>query len=130
MPQTPMISIVDDDESVRTATEGLIRSLGYRARTFASAEEFLGSDQLAATACLITDVQMPGLSGLDLQDRLIEHGCDMPVIFVTALPEEAIRMRALGAGAAGFFRKPFDEESLVECVGRVVTAKEGLFPQL
>ena len=117
-----MISIVDDDKSIRDATEGLVRSLGYRTATFASAEEFLGSDRLNDTVCLITDVQMPGLSGLDLQDHLNTHGRTMPVIILTALPEEAVRARALQAGAVGFFRKPFDEDILVECLDQAVTA--------
>jgi FixJ family two-component response regulator len=81
--QTPVISIVDDDESVREATKSLIRSLGYRAVTFGSAEEFLESPHVMATACLITDVQMPGLSGVELQDRLIADGHRMPLIFVS-----------------------------------------------
>ena len=121
MSQIPMISIVDDDKSIRDATEGLVRSLGYRTATFASAEEFLGSDRLNDTVCLITDVQMPGLSGLDLQDHLNAHGRTMPVIILTALPEEAVRARALQAGAVGFFRKPFDEDELVECLDQAVT---------
>ena len=115
-----MISIVDDDKSMRDATEGLVRSLGYRTATFDCAEEFIGSGQLNDTACLITDVQMPGLSGLELQDHLIAHGRALPVIFMTALEEEAVRVRALRGGAVGFFRKPFDEDKLVECLDRAV----------
>lgn len=117
-----MISIVDDDKSVRDATEGLVRSLGYRTATFESAEEFIDSDELSETDCLITDVQMPGLSGLELQDHLNEHGSLMPVIFLTAFPEDAIRARALEGGAAGFFRKAYDEDKLVECLDQTVTA--------
>ena len=84
--QTPLISIVDDDEAVREATKSLIRSLGYNAETFGSAEEFLAWTQIEDTDCLITDVQMPGLSGMDLQDRLLSAGHEMPTIFVIRLP--------------------------------------------
>jgi FixJ family two-component response regulator len=117
-----MISIVDDDASVRAAMQGLVRSLGYDAATFGSAEEFLESERLQDTSCLITDVQMPGLSGLQLQEHLNARGHDMPVIFITALLEEAIRVRALEAGAVGFFRKPCHEESLIACLDSAVTA--------
>ena len=123
MPQVPVISIVDDDESVREATKGLVRSLGYGAATFASAEEFLGSERVLDTSCLITDVQMPGLSGVELQSRLLADGHRMPIIFITAYPEERIRARAVEAGASGFFSKPFDEESLIGCLDRAVKAE-------
>jgi FixJ family two-component response regulator len=109
-----MISIVDDDESVREATKCLVRSLGYDAATFCSAEEFLGSGHVKLTACLITDVQMPGLSGVDLQHRLIADGHRVPVIFITAFPDERIRRRVLKAGAIGYLDKPFSEDHLIE----------------
>jgi len=115
-----MISIVDDDESVREATKELVRSLGYSAVAFASAEDFLRSGQLSTTACLISDVQMPGLSGIDLQRRLIADGHSMPIIFITAFPDERARARALGAGAIGFLTKPYREESLIECLGQAL----------
>lgn len=108
-----MISIVDDDESVREATKGLVRSLGYAAATFASAEEFLDSDQMQDTSCLITDIQMPGLNGVDLQRRLMADGARFPVIFVTAFPDERTRKRVLDAGAADFLSKPFSDEQLI-----------------
>lgn len=111
-----MISIVDDDTSVREATRALVRSLGYSAQTFASAEEFLGSDEMDGTHCLITDLQMPGLSGIELQERLISEGRGMPVIFVTAYPDEQARGRALDAGAVGFLSKPFSDDSLIDCL--------------
>ena len=116
MQQVPMISIVDDDESVREATKSLVRSLGYTAATFCSAEEFLESAQVNATACLITDVQMPGLSGVELQDRLIADGNHMPVIFVTAFPDERLRGKAIKSGAVGYLTKPFSEDHLIECI--------------
>jgi FixJ family two-component response regulator len=119
-----MISIVDDDESVREATKGLVRSLGYAAATFCSAEEFLKSDRVSETSCLIADVQMPGMSGVDLQDRMIEEGFHTPVIFMTAFPEAKIRARVLQAGACGFLSKPFTEESLIECLDKALTADD------
>jgi FixJ family two-component response regulator len=115
-----MISIVDDDKSVREAAKTLIRSLGYATATFASAEEFLESGSLPDTACLITDVQMPGMSGVDLQSHLMASGHCTPVIFVTAYPEERIRERALSAGAFGFLSKPFSEESLIAFLDRAL----------
>lgn len=116
MQQVPMISIVDDDKSVREATKSLVRSLGYTAATFCSAEEFLKSAEVTATACLITDVQMPGLSGVQLQDRLIADGNRMPVIFVTAFPDERLRGQAIKSGAVGYLTKPFSEDHLIECI--------------
>jgi len=117
-----VISIVDDDESVRTATESLVRSLGYDAATFASAEEYLLSRYVHDTSCLITDLVMPGMSGVDLQDRLIAEGNETPVIFITACFDEMTRTRALEAGAHGFLRKPFSEESLIECLDSALRA--------
>jgi FixJ family two-component response regulator len=110
-----MISIVDDDESVRESTKALVRSLGYAARAYASAEEFLTSDP-DDTACLILDVQMKGLSGVELQERLIAQGRRTPIIFVTAFPDERIRDHALKAGAIGFLSKPFNDEKLTQCL--------------
>ena len=116
MSQAPVISIVDDDPSVRVATDRLVRSLGYTAYTFASADEFLKSPQLAASSCLIADVQMPHMSGTELQDALQRRGCDLPIIFITAFPDREIRSRALDAGALGFLAKPFDESALVKSI--------------
>jgi FixJ family two-component response regulator len=108
-----VISVVDDDESVREAIKGFIRSLGYVAATFASAEEFLKSERVHETACLITDVQMPGMSGIELQSRLIAKGHRLPIIFITAFPEAKARAQALAAGALGFLSKPFSDEKLI-----------------
>jgi len=118
--KAPVISIIDDDESVREATKGLIRSLGYSAATFASAEEYLRSDLVSDSACLITDLHMPGMSGADLQDRLIADGRRTPMIFMTAYSEEKVRARVLDAGAFGFLRKPFDDEHLIECLDKAL----------
>ena len=116
LPKVPMISIVDDDEGVRKATSALVRSRGYAVATFASAEEFLESDRVDDTSCLITDVQMPGLSGVELQSRLIADGRHMPIIGVTGYPEESIRTQMLRAGAIGSLSKPFNDECLIDCL--------------
>jgi FixJ family two-component response regulator len=123
--KVPVISIVDDDESVREATTGLVRSFGYVAVTFASAEEFLQSDRVRDTSCLISDVQMSGLSGVELQDRLNAAGHRVPIIFITAFPEERIRARVLKAGACGFLTKPFSDDSLFECLDTALNSQDG-----
>ena len=112
--EVPLISIIDDDASVRTATDRLVRSLGYVVRTFASADEFLRSPQVDTTSCIIADVQMPGMSGLELQDLLRAQGRRLPIIFITAFPEESARARAVAAGAICFLTKPFDGATLIK----------------
>jgi FixJ family two-component response regulator len=116
LPQPVVISIVDDDEEVREATKGLVRSLGYTAATFGSAEEFLNSERRYDTSCIIADVQMPGLSGVEMQRRLIAEGHPLPMIFVTAFPEDQVRASAMEAGAVGFLSKPCNEEHLIGCL--------------
>ena len=111
-----MVSFLDDDEYAREAMGDLVQSLGYEIATFESAEHYLDSGRLAETSCLITDLNMPGLNGLELQSRLIANGDSTPVIFVTAFPEEKFRERAMNAGAVGFLSKPFDENSLIHCL--------------
>jgi FixJ family two-component response regulator len=113
---TPVISIIDDDASVRAATDNLLRSLGYTVYTFDSAEEFLRSTHCNDTSCVIADVQMPGMSGVDLQARLLTQRHRLPFIFITAFPEETIRARALKAGAICFLTKPFDRLTLIKCL--------------
>jgi FixJ family two-component response regulator len=108
-----MISIVDDDLSVRESTKELIESLGYEALTFASAEEFLESHWVSDTSCLITDLQIKGLSGVDLQKRLVDEGRAIPTIFITAFPDDKTRVRVLNAGAIAFLSKPFSDETLI-----------------
>ena len=117
-----MIAIVDDDAVVRGAMKSLMRSLGYDASAFGSAEEFLDSEQINRTSCLITDLHMPGLSGTDLQDRLIADGHRFPIIFLTAYPDEDVRMRAMKAGAVGFLSKPCNEGHLLDCLDKALTA--------
>jgi FixJ family two-component response regulator len=117
-----MISIVDDDAIVREATLNLVRSHGLTGAAFASAEEFLGSDNMNHTACLIADVQLPGLSGIELQTRLRTDGNQTPVIFITAFPEARIQAQALDAGAVGFLSKPYDADSLIDCIDKALHA--------
>ena len=116
-----MIAIVDDDDLVRELTRGLIRSLGYVAITFASAEDYLQSDSVRDTSCLITDVKMPGMNGVDLQDELIAEGHRTPIIFMTSFPTDSIRDRAMKHGAVGFLSKPFEEQSLIDCLRSALT---------
>jgi FixJ family two-component response regulator len=124
LPKAHMISVVDDDQSMRDATSRLVRSLGFAVATFASAEAFLESDRIEDSSCLITDVQMPGLSGVDLQNRLIADGRLMPIIGVTAFPEESIRTQMLEAGAVGFLSKPFNDECLIDCIATALKSRE------
>jgi FixJ family two-component response regulator len=111
-----LISIVDDDESVRRTTTLLIESFGFRAAAFESAETFLNSGHLHDTSCLIVDVQMPGIDGLQLQSHLAAAGCGIPVIFITAYESKASRQRAMRAGAAAFLGKPFSDEQLLQVI--------------
>jgi FixJ family two-component response regulator len=119
----PLVSIVDDDASVRAGMSSLIRSLGYRVAVFASAEAFLASPHLHDTRCLVVDIQMPGMSGLDLQDELKARRCGIPVIFITAFPDDRIRRRAETGGAVGFFGKPVDDQMIIRCLDLAVQTR-------
>ena len=123
--ENTVITIVDDDESIREALRSLIRSVGFKAETFASGEEFLNSDRLPETACLILDLQMPGISGLELQRRLAGLQNRVPIVFITAHGNEEDRRRALQAGAVDFLRKPFSEEALLEAVHSALETSQG-----
>ncbi|RVL04896.1 response regulator [Sinorhizobium meliloti] len=116
MRNTPVISIIDDDDSSRIGTASLVRSLGFVAHAFPSALLFLESEQLTESACLISDVQMPGTSGLQLQDDMHARGHDIPFIFITAYPDDRIRAQAFARGAVCFLSKPFDGETLARCL--------------
>jgi FixJ family two-component response regulator len=111
-----MVAIVDDDDLMRTALQGLLKSAGLRAQAFASADEFLRSGHQHDTACLITDIRMPGMSGLELQAQLNADHCRIPTIFITAHGDAKMRMQAMRAGAVEFLAKPFDDEALLESV--------------
>ena len=114
--QVPVITIIDDDASVRIATNRLVRSLGYVTHAFASADEFLRSPQVNGTSCVIADVHMPGMDGIELQSHLRAQGSRLPIIFITAFPDESIRARALAGGAVGLLTKPFDATALIKCL--------------
>ncbi len=113
--------IIDDDEEVRSAIENLVQSYGFEARTFASAEEFLDSSLAEQATCLISDIQMPGMSGIELQAVLLNQGRHIPTIFITAFPEERLRRQVEASGAIGFLSKPFDARVLMDCVDLALT---------
>ena len=108
-----LVGIVDDDESVRESLPDLIKELGFAARAFSSAEEFLSSDCVDETSCLILDITMPGMSGPELHRELMRRGREIPTIFITGQRDETIRDRVLKQGAVGFLRKPFSDEALL-----------------
>jgi FixJ family two-component response regulator len=116
------VAIVDDDELMRNALQGMLKSVGLPSQTFASAEEFLKSGQQHETACLIADIRMPGMSGLELQAQLNAEHCRIPTIFITAHGDTKMRMQALRAGAVEFLAKPFDDEVLLESVRAALQA--------
>jgi FixJ family two-component response regulator len=118
----PVIAIVDDNDPFRHATASFIRSLGYAVLQFASAEAFLKSNRLDDTECLISDVQMPGMNGIELRGKLIAQGHHFPIIFVTAFPEMKARAQALASGAIGFLAKPFSDETLISCLNKAFGA--------
>jgi len=123
MSEAPLISIVDDDALARDGIRELIESLGYNVITFTSAEHFLRSDVIAETTCLITDMQMPGLSGLELQEALQSQGHQTPVIVITGYPNEKHRTRAVKNGAVGYLSKPFAEQTLAECLSAAIKSR-------
>lgn len=123
MSNLPLIAVVDDDESVRESLSGLIRSVGFGVMVFASAEEFLSSNRLLDTDCLILDVRMPGMSGIDLQRQLAATHTSIPVIFITAHGDEEARVRALNGGAVDYLLKPFSEEALLKAIDTALKSK-------
>ena len=118
--ERPLLSVVDDDESVRESLPDLLREFGFATRAFSSAEEFLTSDCVGQTKCLILDVAMPGMTGLDLQQELRRRGQEIPVIFITAQKDENIRQQALKQGAVDFLYKPFSDTALLEALNAAV----------
>jgi FixJ family two-component response regulator len=118
-----LIAIVDDDQSVREATTSLLRSNGFRAETFASAEEFLESPIVEKTRCLLLDIAMPGVSGLELQRQLAAEGRRIPIIFITAHDNQEVRAEAMRAGAVDFLPKPFSEEALLNAIRSALEGK-------
>jgi FixJ family two-component response regulator len=119
----PLISVIDDDGPFRVATDSLLRAHGYTVHTFASAAEFLRSPQLDEASCVITDIQMPDISGLELQTILRNQGRTVPIIFITAFPEQSAHVRALRDGAVCFLVKPSDASTLIRCVEEALAAR-------
>jgi FixJ family two-component response regulator len=124
----PSIAVIDDDESVREATTGLLRSLGFIAKGFASANEFLDSNRVFITSCIIADVKMPETSGLALYGQLVAAGRPIPTILITAYPDDAIRERALNAGVVAYLVKPFSEKELLDSIETAMKHKVLLAP--
>jgi FixJ family two-component response regulator len=116
MPRISLISIIDDDDALRSSLENLIRSVGWRAQGFSSAEAFLRSNQVHETGCLILDVRMPGMSGLELQRQMVLADWQLPIIFITAHEDDARRTQALEAGGVAFLYKPFYEDELLNAI--------------
>ncbi len=129
MSEAPLVAIVDDDELARDGINQLVESLGYTTATFTSAEHYLQSAVVAQTTCLITDLQLPGQSGLELQEALRSQGYQMPVIVITAYPNDKHRTRAFNNGAIGFLSKPFDEKWLMECLTDAMKQSAGITKQ-
>jgi FixJ family two-component response regulator len=119
MVKHPLVSVVDDDESVRESLPDLLRELGYSARAFSSAAEFLASDCVAETRCLILDIAMPGMTGPDLQQELTVRGQEIPIVFITAQADETVRPRSLEQGAVECLFKPFSDVALFEALNAV-----------
>lgn len=116
MQKSPLIAVIDDDESVRTSVSGLVRSLGYAVHAFVSADAFLAAGAAAKSDCIISDVQMPGTSGIELKEALTAAGSHTPVILMTAFINDAVRVRASDAGAVCFLTKPFGASELIGCL--------------
>jgi FixJ family two-component response regulator len=121
----PLVVIVDDDASVRQSTDRLIRSFGYRTQVFGSGREFVNSEAADLAACLLLDVRMPGMDGLDVQRTLAQRGARIPIVFVTGQASDDEERRARSAGAVAFLRKPVDRASLRQAIERAVRASEG-----
>jgi FixJ family two-component response regulator len=125
MSAIPLVAVVDDDAAIREAVQSLLRSVGLRAGVFASAQDFLQSGHLQDTACLIVDVRMPRMSGLELQQQMTTAHCPIPIIFITAHGDEETRTRALRAGTVGFLDKPFSDEGLLRAVQAALQSFRG-----
>jgi FixJ family two-component response regulator len=125
MSEIPLIAVVDDDAAIREAVQSLLRSVGLRAEVFASAQDFLQSGRLQDTACLIVDVRMPRMSGLELQQQLTTAHCPIPIVFITAHGDEETRARVVRAGAVDFLDKPFSDEALLRAVQAALQSLRG-----
>jgi FixJ family two-component response regulator len=125
VPSAPLIAIVDDDDALRNSLDDLIRSIGFRTLGFSSAEEFLTSNQARDAACLILDVRMPAMSGLDLQQQIVAAKWQTPIIFVTSHADDDARLRALAAGAVAYLYKPFHEKELLNAIDAALKRSSG-----
>jgi FixJ family two-component response regulator len=123
--ELPLISVIDDDASLRSALVGLVRSLGHDALGFGSAEEFLQADAAKASDCIISDIQMPGMSGIELAQHLTMRNVFTPIILITARADPALKEKALASGAVCFLRKPFDGEVLIRCMENALEKQDG-----
>ena len=129
MIERPLVAVVDDDKSLRNATRDLLKSAGFSAATFEDAESFLGSASRAATACLVADMRMPGMSGLELYQALVASGEGIPTVIITAHPDEPTQSRAREAGITCYLSKPFAPDELVECVHVALAKLRGPIPK-
>jgi FixJ family two-component response regulator len=123
MPKKPVISIVDDDEAVREGTKDLLTAVGYSVKAFVGADAFLKSRSAGGTSCLIADMRMPGMSGLELHSRLRDAGRRVPTILITAFPDDRTRARAMRAGVTCYLSKPFNEDDLLGCIRKALEPK-------
>ena len=121
----PVISIVDDDESIREAVEARMMSLGFHAQTFSSAADFLASPSVAHTSCMVADIHMPHMTGVELYRRLVDLGYEIPTILITAYPNDEVRTRALADGVKCYLGKPLDDEELIRCVRSALSNETG-----
>ena len=129
MPESPLVAIVDDDESHRRATQSLLRAAGFSTAAFADAESFLDSASRSNTACLVTDMRMPGMSGLELHHALVASGDGIPTVLITAYTDDATRLQALAAGIACFLGKPFAADDLLECIRGAIARRGRSIPR-
>lgn len=120
MPEGPLIAVVDDDRSIRNATQDLLNAAGFSTLTFENAKSFLGSSVHASAACLIADMRMPGMTGLELHEHLAMSGIGIPTVIITAHPEQQMRERARAAGVTCFLTKPFTPDELLQCVRKAL----------
>ena len=125
MRETTIVSIVDDDASVRNSVSALVRALGYTPHAFPSAEDFLNSAAAESADCLVADIRMPGMSGIELQQVLATKGTKLPIVFITAFPEDHVKRKVLAAGAVGLLSKPYDGDVLVSCIESALMSRSG-----
>lgn len=123
MPRRPIVAVIDDDDSMRAATSNLLEAAGYATTTFSSAERFLGFARRSSVSCIVTDVRMPGMTGLQLFESLVASGSGIPTVLVTAYPDETVRLRARKAGISCYLNKPFSPEELCACVEAAVASR-------